>query len=134
MVRLQPLTTNLKWSFSENVSIPLWFDYNLRKDYPINLEVAESQFHYGSITTSDSDVDKNVLCLSLNSTMVRLQQAIAVLAETKYKSLNSTMVRLQPIIFNDSPKIDDKSQFHYGSITTFLALRQFYYICRTLRY
>ncbi len=55
-----------------------------------------SQFHYGSITTTQYRTESGVEIDGLNSTMVRLQLFLKVGSIYDYKlGLNSTMVRLQ---------------------------------------
>ncbi len=50
--------------------------------------------------------------------MVRLQLLKLNSQRGEFSRLNSTMVRLQQAQIRIKLKINDKSQFHYGSITT----------------
>ncbi len=61
-----------------------------------------------------------ITCSSLNSTMVRLQLLRPCSLCRKPCSLNSTMVRLQLHSEDVSVRLKLKSQFHYGSITTWV--------------
>ncbi len=126
MVRLQPV---LKLSS---------FELNFKR----------SQFHYGSITTESLWQRIRSGVFRLNSTMVRLQHLFIAQKEMLNDSLNSTMVRLQlgataeplfigflvsiPLWFDYNSLfgatavvvVSKTSQFHYGSITTFIRCRE----------
>ncbi len=52
--------------------------------------------------------------------MVRLQPIVYYFVLAVTGSLNSTMVRLQPLHFKVNGVNFHPSQFHYGSITTFI--------------
>ncbi len=95
MVRLQQRFIGFSFNSYNEVSIPLWFDYN-KSEYKTNdgnivslnstmvrlqpiftlvsrVNPMLSQFHYGSITTCQKPCIKQKAGSSLNSTMVRLQ-------------------------------------------------------------
>ncbi len=61
-----------------------------------------------------------ILVVGLNSTMVRLQQWKNKYGERIVYCLNSTMVRLQLQKIENMILEEGLSQFHYGSITTFV--------------
>ena len=56
----------------------------------------------------------------LNSTMVRLKRIQTIKPIKLSNGLNSTMVRLKPFQVRVNKTRTDQSQFHYGSIKTFL--------------
>mgnify|MGYP001062559714 CR=1 FL=1 len=103
------------------VSIPLWFDYNI--EFPLNIKrVNGSQFHYGSITTTERKFNYSRRLFQesqFHYGSITTIIGIVVILQQIILSLNSTMVRLQQYLMKNVYRLANiESQFHYGSITT----------------